>query len=93
MPSPGVIYITILEFGGAWGLIYFLRTKSFSMMPVYFFPNHSLSSMVFFIPGKGVTNKTFKLARCTFSFHVEMFFLLGELKASLVIKIRIGYEL
>ena len=34
----------------------------------------------------GVTNKTFQLARSIFSFHVEMFFLLGEPKASLVIK-------
>ena len=32
--------------------------------------------MVFFIPGD-MTDKTFQLARSVFSFHVEMFFLLG----------------
>ena len=30
-----------------------------------------------------VTDKTFQLVRSVFSFHVEKFFLLGELKASL----------
>ena len=40
--------------------------------------------MVFFIPG--VTDRTFLLARSIFSYHVEMFFLLEELKTSQVIK-------
>ena len=39
----------------------------------------------------GVTNKTFQLARSIFSFHVEMFFLLGKLKTSLVLK-RLKHE-
>ena len=44
------------------------------------------SNFQWYFSSLGVTEKTFELARSIFSFHVEMFFLLGELKASLVMK-------
>ena len=40
----------------------------------------------------GVTNKSFQLAKSIFTFHVEMFFFLGEPKASLVIIKRSKHE-